>query len=189
MINILLFFLILFLPAYSEAAYNIYLKNGSVITGVSTLEKRGGEYTIYYGGGIIGIPEADILKIEETGAPEKDFRVKEGPEQVETSPTGEPSTIAPAEEPFVSGKKARAEALRAELESIEAELKTVEENEARLIASIDEKRNIRRSNVYQFRLMEKQLEPLQKELSEVQQKKGELLQRKAYIEGELRALQ
>ena len=34
-LHIVLFIIITLLPAYSEAAYKIYLKNGSTITGVS----------------------------------------------------------------------------------------------------------------------------------------------------------
>lgn len=183
MINIILFILILLLPVYSEAAYNIYLKNGSVITGVSSYEKRGGEILINYGGGTIGILEADILKIEETEAPEKDFRVKEIPEK-------EAVRAAPAEEPAIAEKRARANELRANLETLNAELKTVEENESRIIASINEKRATRgRYNIYQQRLLDRQIEPLQEELTTIQKRKTDLLQRRALIEGELRALE
>ena len=184
MIHILLFFLILSLPSYSEAAYKIYLKNGSVITGVSMYEKQGTQYTIYFGGGSMGISEAEILKIEETESPEKDFRQKEIPET-----EAEQAPAVPFEEPIPSEKADRASSLKAELEAVEAELKTVEENEARVTASINEKKSRSRSNVYQFRLLQKEIEPLEEELSTIQQKKTELLQRRAFLEGELRYLQ
>ncbi len=185
MIHILLFLLILLLPVCSEAAYKIYLKNGSVISGVSTYEKHGGQYTIYFGGGSMRISEAEILKIEETEAPEKDFRLQETLEMETT----EQAPAVPFEESIPSEKADRANSLKAELEAIEAELKSVEENEARVTASINEKQTRRRTNVYQFRLLQKELKPLQEELSTIQQKKTGLLQRRAFIEGELRYLQ
>jgi len=186
MIPILLFFLILLLPAYSEAAYKIYLTNGSVITGVGSYEKRDGELILYVGGGSFGIPEGDILKIEETGAPEKDFRAKEVPE------AGEMKTL-PYEEPAVAEKRARIKELRADLQAINAELKTVEEDEASLAASLEEKkmasRQRARYNIFQLRQLDREIGALQEELFTIQKKKGELLQRKAFIEGELRALE
>jgi predicted RNase H-like nuclease (RuvC/YqgF family) len=185
MVHIFLLILILLLPASSEAAYKIYLKNGSVITGVSSYEKKGGEITIFFGGGSLGIPEKDIVKIEETEAPEKDF----GKEEAPGAEVGKAPAEVPAEEPAISEKTERADALQADLDAVNAELKTVEDNEARVKASIDEKLSQRsRYNVYQMRYLEQEIEPLQQELSTIQQKKGELLQRKAYREGELRSL-
>lgn len=179
MVQIILLILLLLLPASSEAAYKIYLKNGSVIAGVSSYEKRGGEITIYFGGGSLGIPEKDIAKIEETEAPEKDFSKKAVPET-------ETGKVAPAEEPAVTE---RTNTLQADLDAVNSELKTVEDNEARVKASIDEKLSQRsRYNVYQQKYLEKEMEPLQQELSKIQQEKADLLQRKAFIEGELRSL-
>src|SRR4030043_213672 len=128
MIQILLVILILLLPASSEAAYKIYLKNGSVISGVHSYEKKGGEVTVYFSRGSMAVSEKDILKIVET-------------------------------------------------------------EEARLVASINEKRGKKYYNVIQLRQIEKETEPLQQELVSIQQKKADLIQRKASIEGELRALQ
>jgi chromosome segregation ATPase len=185
MIQLFLLILILLLPVYSDAAYKIYLKNGSVISGVSSFEKKTGEVTIYFGGGSLGISEKDILKIEETAAPEKDFRSQEVPEKQEKP--GE--AAAPAKE-SANDKSGRVSALRAQLEAITSEIKTVEEQEAKIVAEINAKRGQRlKYNIYQLRQMEKEVEPLQQELFTIQQKKGELLQRKASIEGELRALE
>jgi chromosome segregation ATPase len=186
MIQLFLIILILLLPVYSDAAYKIYLKNGSVISGVSSFEKKAGKVTIYFGGGSLGISEKDILKIEETGAPEKDFRSQEIPEKQEKP---EEAATAPSKESS-SDKSGRVSALRAQLEAITSEIKTAEEEEARLTASINAKRGQRfKYNIYQLRQMEKEVEPLQQELFTIQQKKGELLQRKASIEGELKALE
>jgi hypothetical protein len=181
MVHIILLILILLMPAYSEAAYKIHLKNGSEISGVSSYEKKGGEVIIYFGGGSVGIPEKDIIKIEETEAPEKDFGKEE-------ASGAEPGKV-PAEEPAVSEKTERANTLQADLGTIDAELKSVEDNEASVKASLDEKLSQRsRYNVYQMRYLEQEIEPLQQKLGTIQQKKSELLQRRALIEGELRSL-
>ena len=185
MVQIFLLILLLLMPAYSEAAYKIYLKNGSEISGVSSYEKRAGEVIIYFGGGSTGIPEKDIVRIEETGAPEKDFRKEEAP----GAEAGKAPAEVPAEEPAVTEKTERANTLQADLDAVDAELKSVEDNEASVKASLDEKLSQRsRYNVYQMRYLEQEIEPLQQELSTIQQKKGELLQRRAFIEGELRSL-
>ena len=170
---------------YSEAAYKIFLKNGSVIAGVSSFEKKAGEVTIYFGGGSLGISEKDILKIEETTESEKDFLSQEIPEKQEKPE----EAVVPTQRPEAD-KSGRVNALRAELEAVTSEIKTVEEQETRLVTEINAKRGQRlKYNIYQLRQMEKEVEPLQQELFSIQQKKSELIQRKAYIEGELRALE
>jgi len=180
MVYILLCIIMLLLPVLSEAAYKVYLKNGSVITGVSTYEKREGEIILHFNVGDMGISEKEVLKIEETEAPEKDLKPKEAIEKKEEKPSEEVPT----------GKSLRISALRSDLETINSELRSVEENEARLTKTLEEKRASRsRYNIYQTRLLEREMEPLQKELMEVQKRKGELLQRKAALEGELRALE
>ena len=67
----------------ADAAYKIYLKNGSTIKGVTRYEKSEGEIKFYFEGGMVGIPEADILKIESSKEPIKDIK---------------PAEIKPAEE-------------------------------------------------------------------------------------------
>jgi predicted RNase H-like nuclease (RuvC/YqgF family) len=185
MIQILLLILLLLMPVYSEAAFTIYLKNGSEISGVGSYEKRAGEVIIYFGGGSIGIPEKDIVKIEETSAPEKDFGKEEAPE----AEAGKAPAEVHAEEPAVTEKTERANTLQADLDAIDAELKSVEDKEASVKASLDEKLSQKsRYNVYQMRYLEQEIEPLQQELSTIQQKKSELLQQRALKEGELRSL-
>ena len=80
----IIFFLascILYFASVSEAdaAYKIYLKNGSVISGVSSYNKSEGEIKFYFEGGMIGIPEKDILKIESGKEPVKDMTAPEKP--------------------------------------------------------------------------------------------------------------
>lgn len=187
MAQILLLIFILFLPASSEAAYTIYLKNGSEIDGVNSYEKKGGEVIIYFGGGSIGIPEKDITKIESTEAPGKDF----SKEEITAPATEKPASPAvPAVEPPVTETTDRLNKLQSDLDAVNAELKTVEDNEADIKAALEEKTSSRQNwNPYQSRYLQQEAVPLQQELSTIQRRKGELLQQKAYIEGQLRSLQ
>ncbi len=187
MIQILLVILILLLPASSEAAYKISLKNGSVISGVRSYEKKGGEVTVYFSGGSMAISEKDILKIEGTETPEEDLQTKEAQEKPEKLEKPE-DTVAPSQAP-VDDKSARVNALMTDLDAVSTDIRAIEAEEARLVASINEKRGKKYYNVIQLRQIEKETEPLQQELVSIQQKKADLIQRKASIEGELRALQ
>ncbi len=53
------------LPALSEAAYKIYLKNGQVMTGVSEIKEEGGKIKINKYGIMLELPKANVIKIEE----------------------------------------------------------------------------------------------------------------------------
>lgn len=171
-------FFILIYPSISDAAYNVYLKNGKVLSGVSSYEKQGGEVIIYFIGGSIGISEKDILRIEETGGPERDFSSKDT--------TSRQEEIAAPPKGQVSG---RADTIRAELEALYREVKRLEEEEAGIAASMNEKAGRRHKyNRYQLIQLEKELEPLQQELSAVQQQKAGLLQKKTSLESELNTL-
>ena len=185
MVQLLLFILILLMPASSDAAYKIYLKNGSVLSEVGSYERKGGEVTVYFREGSIRIPENDIQKIEETESFEKELRPKETTE-IQQKPT----EVAPAPQVPVDDKGTRASALRAELDAVYSEIRALEEQEARLVAQINEIRGRRFTyNYFQLKQMEKETEPLQKELFTVQQKKEELRQKKTSLENELRALE
>lgn len=184
MVRILLLILVLLLPFPANAAYKVYLKNGSVMSGVSSYEKKNGEVTIYFGGGSIGVAEKDILKIEETGDPEKDFRAPDVPGRQEEAPPEAPPAVG------AGNKSARIDALRAELDSVNSEILAVEEEEARIVKAINDRKGARLSyNVLQLRQLESDLAPLQQELSNIQVKKGALYQRRTTIESELRSLE
>jgi chromosome segregation ATPase len=173
------------MPASSDAAYKIYLKNGSVLSGVGSYERKGGEVIIYFTEGSIRISENDIQKIEGTESFEKELRPKETTE-IQQKPT----EVAPAPQVPVDDKGTRAIALRADLDAVYSEIRALEEQEARLVAEINEKRGRRFNyNVFQLKQLEKETEPLQKELFTVQQKKEELRQKKTSLENELRALE
>jgi len=181
-VSIALLGFVLLLPLTAGAAYKVYLKNGSVISGVGSYEKSGDDIIIQFGGGSMGIKGKDVLKIEQTGAPEKDFRstaVPEGREEI-------PVTAAVAS----PDKTLRAADLRTELESVTSDLTAVEADEARVNNSISQKKASRpRYTKYQLQQLDQELAPLQEELSAIEQKKSELALRKAQIEGELRALE
>jgi len=186
MVPILLLIFILFLPASSQAAFTVYLNNGSEISGVSSYDKHGGQVIIYFGGGSMGIPEKDVLKIESSDAPEKNFSKEETatPEAEKPAPSA-----APAQESAPAEQTDKVNRLQTELDAINAELGTIETNEANIKAALEEKTSSRQNwSPYQSRYLQQAIEPLQQELSTMEQRKGELLQRKSDIEGEMRSL-
>ncbi len=132
----------------------------------------------------MGIPESDILKIEGSEAPERDFRQS-------TSPGVQEETPAPPPRADDSGNKTeRTDALKADLDSVDSDLKATEEDEARVVKAINDRKGSRLTyNSLQLRQLESDLAPLQQELSDIQVKKGALLQRKATIESALKALE
>jgi len=184
MVQALLFLFILLLSFPADAAYKIYLRNGSTISGVSSYEKGNGEVTIFFGGGSMGIPERDILKIEGTETPERDFRTPTvSGTQEEVSPPAQPAAET-------GDKSARKDALQAELETVNSEIAGVEEEEAKTVKAINDRKGTRLTyNALQLRQLEADLAPLQQELSDIQVKKGALLQRRASIEAELKSLE
>jgi hypothetical protein len=185
MLPIVLLIVILLFPVCSDAAYKVYLKNGSVLSGVSSYEKNNGEVTIYFGGGSMGIPEKDILKIQESEAPEKDFRIGGTAE----TPVRQDEATPVAAEP-VSDKSSRVNALRTELENVNSDIQTTEQEEARIVQAINDRKGSRLTyNSLQLRKLDSDLAPLQQELSDIQVKKGGLLQRRSLIESELRTLE
>lgn len=186
MLPVLLLILILLVPVSSEATYRVYLKNGSTISGVSSYEKKDGQIDIFFGGGSIGIPENEIMKIEETETPEKDFRSKESPGTQEMTPP--PAPMSQPEQ--TTDKSARVNALKSDLDSVNADLSNVESEEARLVKAINDRKSMRLSyNTQQLRQLESDLAPLRQQLSDLQVKKGILMQKKATIEAELGTLQ
>jgi hypothetical protein len=176
--------LILLFPVCSDAAYKIYLRNGSVISGVSSYEKTNGDVNIFFGGGSMGIPATDILKIEETNAPEMDFRMQQAPEGGEVAPPPPPPPMQTID------NSSQMNSLKAQIESVDAEIKATETEEADLVQRINDRKNVRLSyNSLQLRQLESDLAPLRQQLSDVQMKKGALLQKKADLEAQLKVLQ
>jgi len=185
MLSILLWVLILLFPICSDAAYKIYLKNGSVISGVSSYEKGNGDVNIFFGGGSMGIPAKDVLKIEETETRERDFRMQQAPEGREEAPP--PPPPPPME---TIDKSPQVNSLKAQIETVDAEIKATEDEEANLVQRINDRKNVRLTyNSLQLRQLESDLAPLRQQLSDVQMKKGALLQKKADLEAQLKALQ
>jgi chromosome segregation ATPase len=85
---------------------------------------------------------------------------------------------------------ARLSELRAEIDSLASDLTALEEEEKKTQQSIDtmSKRRFKYNRIQMMQL-QNDLEPLQQQLYSTQQKKGELLQRKAYLHGEINALE
>lgn len=180
--HLLLLLLALLLPLPSYGAYNIYLKNGSVIRGVGSYEKKDGEFIINFSSGTVSLRGEDVLNIKETDSQEQDLHFKETNRRNEKAAASQKES--PADNSF------RANELRAELEKITAEIKAAEAQEADITASIAEKKGTRlRHTRLQLQYIEKEIEPLQQELARIQQRKNSLLQQKNRLEDELRAIE
>lgn len=124
---LLLFILIIpLLASEADASYSVYLKNGSVIKGASHYEKSNGEIRFYFEGGMIGISEADILKIEITGEPGRDFRAPEELSKEESTPS-KPEAASAGRTQEVSALEAQPTEKENEIAQREAELKEIEE--------------------------------------------------------------
>lgn len=181
-LRLLLLFLALFFPLSSYGAYNIYLKNGSVIKDVGSYERIDGELIINFNSGTVGIQGKDILNIEETASKEKDLRFKEI--HRETS-----KGMAPTKAPLADNNT-RANELRTNLGKINSEIKIAEDKEAEIFTAITEKKGTRlRHTRSQLQHIGKEIEPLQQELADIQDKKKGLLQQKNRIEDDLRYIE
>lgn len=210
-----MFLFVLYLPA--EAAYKIYLKNGSVIKGVSAYAEDAGKIRFYYGGGLVSLPSGDVLKIEETGEPLPPAEVP----SVAAPEAPEPSAPAPEAHPKDT---ARASALRERLSSIDGRLKEIEAKEAeeqkveaeyeRVRLRIEllfqqgrkaaaeagrsqaewfqflpsQERQWAQMNSIKKNQLESQLEALKQELEPLREEKERLLEEKRGVEDELRSL-
>ncbi len=182
---------ILYLVSVSDAdaAYKIYLKNGSVIKGVSYYEKSKGEIKFYFEGGMIGIPETDILKIESTEEPVKDVKAsKELSEAVEAERRVSPPVADITKE--TPEPKTRPDEINKILEEIsqkETELKKVEGDllttkvriQALYSKSVkgtitSEERSMLQQNMVKKRKLEDDKKRLEDELKALYEKKGQL---------------
>ncbi len=187
--KIILVILILLLPVYASAAYKIYLKNGSVIKGVSSYQEKGKEVTIYFGTGSMMIPKENILRIQHTESADSEFVPEEREEgQQKQEKAGEAAPPAQAPEP-AADRNARIDELKAQLDSVNSEIASAQEREAQLTASINEKTGSRfHYNLIQIKQLEKELEPLRQDLTDVQQRKAELIKQRDDIQAELRSM-
>lgn len=120
----------------AEAAYRVYLKNGAVIKGIGYYEKANGQIRLYYGGGMVGIPEADVKVIQEAGKPAPSI---EAPGAAQPEPSGETpegaeperGRLTPEGEALVKGKMA-------EIDARLKEIKTLEDRLGKLRAELNE---------------------------------------------------
>jgi len=189
--KVVIFLLVLLLPTYSYAAYKIYLKNGSVISGASSYQQREGEVEVYFGTGSMTIPAKDVLKIEGKEEPAAETTPEEENETSQKKEQKEEAAVPAAASQPADDKIAKANALKAEMDSINSEIRATEEKEAGLASAINEK--VGSSNSYydtlQFKQLEKELAPMRQELRDVQQKKQELMQKRNSLEAEFKSLQ
>ncbi|GAB4390692.1 MAG: hypothetical protein Kow0025_24460 [Thermodesulfovibrionales bacterium] len=138
-------FLVLAAASEAPAAYKIYLRNGSVISGVGAYVKSGGEVRFSYGGGVAAVPENDVLRIEQYGGPAEAAGDAEAP-----APAAEAEPAAPSEgqgEAQPQGPseadRARADRLRQEVERINGRLAEIGEKEDELARTKQEYDRIR----------------------------------------------
>lgn len=189
--RVFLFLLIFLIPAGSDAAYNIYLKNGSVISDAVSYEEKGDDIKVYLEYGSLQISKKDILKIESFEPTFEDSGFEETRET-----TKEEEGLQTIRDSEVTGgvvgddKIERFNALKSELDAGLSELRALELEEARLVREINEKKGNRAVyNFYQLKQMEKEIEPMHNALISVQTKKEELIQRIKTLEDEIRKLQ
>ena len=197
MYKVLLTILILLISVSSEAAYKIYLKNGSEIPDVSSYDEKGDIVTLYFKTGSMEISRQDILKIEGSEVIEKEKEPGETPgtqetqdiQQTEEKAVTTPPAPAAPQSPAIDNSE-RIDEIKGQLNSIDSEIKETEEREAGVRKSVNDKTGGRYIyNRYQVKQLEKELEPLNQELLSIQDKKQELLQRKNDLENELKQLQ
>lgn len=183
MIQLVLLILILFLPFPSEAAYKIYLKDGSVISGVQFYEKKGSDVGLFFKDGLMQVPEKNILKIEGKESVESYVLPEEAQEIKDdfTAPQ-EPAS-------YKSDKIARIKALLADVEALNEEIRAVNIEEANLVTSINEKNSQPTWNQYQVLAIQEEVKPLAEKLRAIQQKKIELIEKKSSLESEIDELQ
>ena len=183
--------MVLLFPAYSYAAYKIYLKNGSVISGASSYQEREGEVEVYFSTGSMTISAKDVLKIEGKEEPAAETTPEEKNETSQKKERAEEATVPAAVSQPADDKIAKANALKAEIDSINSEIRSTEEKEAGLVSAINEKAGSSGQyyNIIQFKQLEKELEPMKQELHDVQQKKQELLQKRNSLVEEFKSLE
>jgi len=186
------FLMILLLPVYSRAAYKIYLHNGAEISGVNSYDEVGDEVNLYLDTGSIAVPKKDILKIEGKESSVSDSGSREEQEiRPEQRQETQQEIVAPSASPGpAEDNSSRISELKAELNSINTEIRAAEEQEAQLVAAINEKTGARlKYNLIQLRQVETELEPLRQELGAVQQKKAELTKKRSELEAQLKTLE
>ncbi len=178
-------FFIFLLTAVTEADYKVYLKNGSIISGIISYQEIGNDLILYLDSGSMNISKKDVKKIEETAT---SFKYK-GTEDEMPMDVKE-DVVGTSEGKLIDDKVAQWNKLKAERDSVISEIRSLEEQEAKLASLINKKREEKEVyNVYQLRQLENEINPLRMEISDVQNKKATLIQRLKAIEEELKGLQ
>jgi len=184
MIQMILLMLVLLLPITTEAAYKIYFKDGTVISGVEYYEKKGNDVDLFFEHGSMLVPEKDILKIEG-----KESAGTFIPQEDTKETTDDTSVTSTREASDRTDTIARLKALQDDVDALNEEIRAVNIKEAQLVTTINQKRNETTVwNKYQVMQLENELKPLSDELHAIQQKKIELLERKGSLEAEISEL-
>jgi chromosome segregation ATPase len=193
--KVLIFCLILMLPADALAAYKIYLKNGSDIPEVHSYEEKGDKVNIYFSGGTLTIMKKDILRIEGEETEElrpapafspDDWQPEEEKKKESPEATNMPSPV----QETANEKSVEIKALNTELDTINSDLRAAEEKESKLVATINERAARRIGyNTMQYKQLEKELAPLRQDLHSVEQRKADLIKKRSEIENKVRSLE
>jgi hypothetical protein len=122
----------------AEAAYRVYLKNGFTISGVEAYVKSGGEIRFHYGGGVVAVPENEVLRIEEYRA-----LPRVTTPEAEEAPPPEASEAPAPETPQGLRDEVQAERLKSQLERVEGRLGEIREKEEELASTEQEYDRIR----------------------------------------------
>jgi predicted RNase H-like nuclease (RuvC/YqgF family) len=186
--------MLILLTGFAEAAFTVYLKSGSSLSGIHSFEEEGDQVVLHLSGGQMKLPKADILKIVETEY--SDVTVSESLSNTESTEESATETDAPLPtEPSLSSadeeKNARIKELMTQFDTYQSDIRQVEAEEAQLIAqynAIQEKRGTLWNN-YQIRQLERELMPLREKLQDVQRRKAELLDKRNVMADQIRALQ
>lgn len=109
----------------ASAAYKLYLKNGKTIQGISSYEKEGGEIRFNLGAGTIGIPEKDVLKIEEYN-PGRDEIMKE---QIPTQKAPSTAPASPRQKRSENSPDQKGVSLKNKIANIDRQLDEISKRE------------------------------------------------------------
>ena len=191
---ILCIFIFILLSGFAEAAFTVYLKSGSSLSGVHSFEEEGDQVILHLSGGEMKLQKADIRKIVETGLSE--VSVPESLPETESAEERVINTDEQLEERASTSKadeekNSRMKELRSEFDSYQSEIRSVEAEEAELIAEINASQEKRGTlwNNYQIRQFEREITPLRQKLQDVQKRKVELIDKRNKMADQIRALQ
>ncbi|MDA8172890.1 MAG: hypothetical protein M0Z48_13795 [Nitrospiraceae bacterium] len=147
---------IAFSPAL--AAYRLILKNGSVLEGIGSYECVKGEVRFQYGGGTIGIPKSDVLRIEKSSV-EPTVVLPEY-----TAPAKQPQAKSPARPAANAGRLAEIDRRLAGIKAKEDEYQQLKEQYQEVMLRIQNLFNMGRAVTRSDKNYNQALNPQQQQM-------------------------